>query len=91
MGEIKEVTSHAASDRVQKRLPCASVDRFGQGASLTRQVETQIQVMQVQEDVATDMPDGVLGDAGKYVVPQFVKCTRTRFRHRIWNIETPTV
>ncbi len=52
------VEDHAAEDEVD--APSASVDDLVQGPCLSGQVESQVQGMQVSEDLCRRIPDGTL-------------------------------
>lgn len=53
--------------------PRAAVDGLGQRPRLAAEMEAQVQIVQVQEDVLGDAPDGALGHLAEHGVPQLVE------------------
>jgi hypothetical protein len=52
-----------------KELLCSTIDRTRQTASLSRQVETNVQIEEMGEDVASDSAYSILRNVGKDGVP----------------------
>lgn len=65
------IEDHAAEDEVD--APCASVDDLVQGARLSRQVEAQVQGVQVREHPGGRIPNGPLCDLRTPEGPQSAK------------------
>lgn len=53
--------------------PCAAVDGLGQGSCLAAEMKTQIQIVQVKENILGDASNGALGHLAEHSVPQLVK------------------
>lgn len=67
--------------------PCATIDGLGQRPRLAAEVETQVQVVQVQEDVLGDAADGALGHFAEHSVPQLVEEGGAGPRGAVWGEE----
>lgn len=70
-----EIEDECAQDK--RDPPCAAVDGLGQRPCLSAEMETQIQIVQVQEDVLCYASDGALSHLAEHGVPQLVEegCT----------------
>lgn len=70
-----EIEDERAED--ERNTPRAAVDRLGQRSCLAAEMETQIEIVQVQENVLRDAADGALGHLAEHSVPQLIEEGRT--------------
>lgn len=70
-GHLKGCGSKIEDERTEDKrdAPCAAVDGLGQRSCLAAEMETQIQIVQVQEDVLGDASDRALGHLAEHSVP----------------------
>lgn len=69
----------------KRDAPRTAVDGLGQRSRLAAEMETQVQIVQVEEDVLGDASDGALGHLAKHSVPQLVEEGCTSPGRAIWD------
>ena len=75
--QLQHRRRHVEDDSGQHEAdaPAAAVDRLGEGARLSVEVEGEVEAVEVPEDVLGDLPDAVLGDLEERGRVQWVGCT----------------